>query len=890
MEKRLNRRDWAKSLVAIAATPALGASTVRELRLQNASLEFRVGMAAGKVTALHFTDRVNRSEIDLPPAHFELEFHNGRVLGPLAMELTRADRSSGGMDLFYFSAAPPIEVRARYTLPPQAAYLRKQISVRRPDGPGSWRLVRANLDDWRGVRRNWSSMTQDSLPHGSHPIFCDHLWAGVEFPAAFNRYDGGGFVLCSRPGGPQVTSEWVDLHSTVVGVAPRQFVREAFLQYIEDIRLAPARWVACYNSWWTLPLIVKQEEYLELMRSLKENLFDKHAVFFDFVATDAGWNDPRSIWQIDRKNLPHGFDDMRAIVEAAGAQPGLWMSPGEEYAPNFDYNWGKHNGYAVLANPHPEKLWAWQRGVSIADPKYREETKAQLRRLIRENQFGHIKYDGLVAREDAGHDGLLPGDDSVEPIAAYSLELMQVSKEANPRLVTEPTYLNSLANYISPWIIKYSDTVWGNAGGDCPLAFTPAPDYREAHTSAREYFIFRSLDEIWLPQNALQYFDIVHCDDEPGFANHAAMAVGRGRFFLSTYLNPKYMTVDHWRVYAGLLKWARRNQEILRNTKVLRSSVEIGEPYAYAHWLGRRGIVAVRNPSNETRSYTLDLRQAGAPASLSDGLCYTQYPYRSGIASGLDGASHIALSLAPWELLFLEIVPRAELKEPVVIGARWYRNAGQLLVAPVRGPGSAVLIQPDGGDRKLPVPGRAVEAVSGAMIRKEIRSLRQDAWLRADGKPVDSVAFEMECQVRVPRGAKGTALFLVEFPGRQHRPSRASLIVNGEEIPARQKTSANHVGYYMPTEKSPWSDVTEYEAEWTWYIVGLGEGRSTVRIAGAAGHPNARVGAWAWCERDVRSAAAQIDADASEPVMPQHEDHLEREGICLHNPRISRIR
>jgi hypothetical protein len=241
-------------------------------------------------------------------------------------------------------------------------------------------------------------------------------------------------------------------------------------------------------------------------------------------------------------------------------------------------------------------------------------------------------------------------------------------------------------------------------------------------------------------------------------------------------------------------------------------------------------------------------------------------------------------------LLFIEIVPRGELKEPVVIGARWYRNAGQLLVAPVRGPGSAVLIQPDGGDRKLPVPGRAVEAVSGAMIRKEIRSLRQDAWLRADGKPVDSVAFEMECQVRVPRGAKGTALFLVEFPGRQHRPSRASLIVNGEEIPARQKTSANHVGYYMPTEKSPWSDVTEYEAEWTWYIVGLGEGRSTMRIAGAAGHPNARVGAWAWCERDVRSAAAQIDADASEPVMPQHEDHLEREGICLHNPRISRIR
>jgi len=30
--------------------------------------------------------------------------------------------------------------------------------------------------------------------------------------------------------------------------------------------------------------------------------------------------------------------------------------------------------------------------------------------------------------------------------------------------------------------------------------------------------------------------------------------------------------------------------------------------------------------------------------------------------------------MAPWELLFLEIVPRAELKETVAIGARWYRE------------------------------------------------------------------------------------------------------------------------------------------------------------------------------------------------------------------------
>ncbi len=70
----------------------------------------------------------------------------------------------------------------------------------------------------------------------------------------------------------------------------------------------------------------------------------------------------------------------------------------------------------------------------------------------------------------------------MEPLAECSLELIKASKEADPRLFTEPTYLNSWANYISPWIIKYADSVWGNAGGDCPAGSGPhlitrIPDY-----------------------------------------------------------------------------------------------------------------------------------------------------------------------------------------------------------------------------------------------------------------------------------------------------------------------------------------------------------------------------------------------------------------------------
>jgi hypothetical protein len=875
---KITRRECAK---LFAATPLAARAAEQEYALRSPALEFRLAAADGKIVSRRLTNRLTSSTVDLPLEDFELEFGDGLVLAPSSLPAKITAPAKDRIEaLFSFRQA---QVRVQYDLRPEKHYLRKQIAVRSTDGR-SRRILRADLDNWRGVKRNWASMRADSLPYGSHPVFCEDLWAGVEFVAAFNEYGRNGFVLRSRPGGKRIAAEWIELRSTVAGVCEPGLARESFLEYIEDIRLAPARLVACYNSWWTLPKEVKQGDYLALMRELKEKLADRHGVFFDLVATDAGWSDRRSIWEVDRKNLPNGFADMRAIVEAAGGKAGLWMSPSEEYELNFDYDWAEKNGYVVLTNK-VKGPWEWDKGVSLADPKYREQTKKQLARLIRENSFDHIKYDGFVAREDRGHHDLLPGDDSVEPLAEHSLELIRVSKEANPGLVTEPTYLNSFANYISPWIIRYADTVWGNSGGDCPLGLGAAPDYREAHTNAREHFIFTSLNEVWLPQNALQYFDIVHCDDEPGFASHAAMAFGRGRFFLSTYLNPKFLTDDDWRVYAGLLRWARKNQEILRNTTVAPSRIELGEPYAYGHWRGSHGILAVRNPSNESKEYALDLRKAGAPADLRNAVCYAEYPYRKGIASGAAAAAPLRIPLAPWELLFLKVVPRAELSEPVALNARWTRSgAGEMMVAPERTAARVLLLDPARGERAIALDPRNSQDIRGEVLAHSRRKLPESEWLSDKDRRAPTIGFELECSITVPEGAAGTALLLVEFPGRQHKPSRCSAQVNGAPAQLRHTSSAGHIGYYMPTLTSPWKDVMPYESEWSWYIGQLAPGENRVRFEGAAADTTCRFGVWAWAEWDIRARAFSVAAACPEAEMPQYRDHLERQGIRLAVP------
>ena len=343
----MTRRDCAKGILLTALPGGLAGAANQGHSVRNDNLELETSIRNGKVVSRRFHNRLTREIMELPEEQFAFEFDGGAVVESSALEAKLVAKTPARIELLFIEPDGPLEARVRYDLPPGKAYLRKQIWARLKGG-GSRRLIRADLDNWRGVKRAWDSMHGDRLPYGSHPIFCDTLWAGVEFVAAFNEYASDGFVLRSRPGGKRVTSEWLALHSTVAGVAEPKAVREAFLRYIEDVRLSPPRMMACYNSWWSLPLRFNHEEHLALMGELKRKLFDKHGVFFDLVATDEGWTDPQTIWEVDRRSLPRGFADTRAIVESAGGKLGLWISPSEIYPRTCDYAWAEKSGYVVL--------------------------------------------------------------------------------------------------------------------------------------------------------------------------------------------------------------------------------------------------------------------------------------------------------------------------------------------------------------------------------------------------------------------------------------------------------------------------------------------------------------------------------------------------------------
>ncbi len=216
-----------------------------EYNLQNANLEFSFLIRQGRMTSCCLRNKLANERVDLPETEFAFEFDGGRVADSSDFTAKVVRKNTESLELLHCGATEAVadlQVRIEYSLLPFTSYLRKQLSVRQAGKGTPRRLMRADLDFWQGVRRDWKSAKADRMHYGSHPISCETMWAGVEFVAAFNDYSSEGFVLRSRPGGKTLTSDWLKLHSTVAGVATPGGVREAFVHYIEDVRLALHAW------------------------------------------------------------------------------------------------------------------------------------------------------------------------------------------------------------------------------------------------------------------------------------------------------------------------------------------------------------------------------------------------------------------------------------------------------------------------------------------------------------------------------------------------------------------------------------------------------------------------------------------------------------------------
>jgi hypothetical protein len=501
---------------------------------------------------------------------------------------------------------------------------------------------------------------QTGTAPASYPVFGNALFFGVEHVTADCSSDQDTVRLAQSPH-LAISSDWKLVAAIVVGwpvptddsVLNANRMREAFLRYLDTVRLKPERIELHTNTWWTLPLPFSEADVLKDITALRTGFYDRTGMFFDSYALDLGWSNPQSVWRVDAARFPNALRTIKAKLDETGTKLGLWISPGSAYKEGLDNNWLAQQGYEV------EPFGDINVACFALGNRYQQATKESIVGYAQEYSLGHVKLDFMAHICDVATHGHPTGADSYFATDAGLADVLDSLRAVNPKIVLEPL----CAGYPpSPWWTMHTPYVLGPDGDDVPYGRVPCPEWIESLVTARD-IAYRSAQENWMmPTQSLETFDIV-VQTAGDFENMAAMAIGRGRWFISTYLKPELMKPTDWDFLAAMVRWERENKGSLVNARQFGGRPENRDAYGYFFHNPDRDLYCIRNPWIEERSIVLPVS-----SNLSEARDVRMiYPRRALVARLQPGADAPRISIAPYETALFETVPATDTPVPDLV-------------------------------------------------------------------------------------------------------------------------------------------------------------------------------------------------------------------------------
>jgi len=521
------------------------------------------------------------------------------------------------------------------------------------------------------LEANDSTISLQTLPGQSYPVFRDGFFAGIEYPVSSMRKESGYIVIAHQPGLKMQSGKWYESRKSVYCATPKGHEKESFRSYISAHRTGNNEIHINYNSWWSSPVPYSEKIILELMKTFEEKLFIPYGVSFNTFCIDLGWSDPNSIWDIDTLLFPQRFSNIQKAVRKMNTNLGLWISPSNLYSPkSLDSDWAEQHGYETFVTDSTKKDG---RLCCLAGDHYLSEFRKHLVDMVTKYEIKQLKFDGFIFtanpallcnESDHGHE---PGYLSIEPTAEALIETCRQIHDASPDTWIETTCMGEDP---SPWWLFHVNSVIGTFGGDYPEGRIPCPAYRESYTSSRDYFNIQGATHGLTPVFSQEMLGVAHQTMEP-FSNDAVTAIMRGNSFLPFYINPVYMDGTRWRMIAEMITWARNNASLIKNTKVLLpgswqngmvpkfkqdASAMPREPYGYAHCGDDRALIELRNPWIKKSEYLLKIdRSTGFTENVRNLNIVSIYPEVRIYASDLKYGDTITIPLAPYETIVMSV-------------------------------------------------------------------------------------------------------------------------------------------------------------------------------------------------------------------------------------------
>lgn len=566
-------------------------------------------------------------------------------------------------------------LRLTYTLQPGAFFCRRQIVVR--DTVFGKHFLR------------WTWPLRGTLPEGinllkaggfgqpvAFTIQDGGVFLGLEFPTANNEVSAGQF-RCGQEIGEKVGRLGVASDPVVVALTPDNRVRLWFDRYLDSIRVAPLKPYLLYNSWYDLraPVMVKdparaltETNVLRTISILRDRLVDKRKVHFDAFVLDDGWDVYRSDWQINRDQFPNGFAPLVRALSEMGTHLGIWIGPIGGYSHrDWRVTWMRNHGYETVGDQ-----------MCVAGKRYGKLLLKRVTDLVRQDSVRYFKWDGIqFSCSEPGH-GHLPGIYSRRAVMERVIDMCRSVRAISPDVFTNITS----GTWLSPWWLKYTNTIWMQ-GRDYGYAKVASISRRDQAMTYRDLVLYRDFvtQNQWFPVANLMthgiikgYLNMLGGRQEPldKFTDNAVLYVARGPAMWELYISPGLLTNAELDALAGAIHWAKNRFSILAHTRLIGGNPGEGEPYAYLHFLGERGIIAVRNPVVAPQSLAIRLTSEYGLKRGADSLVVEKvYPagfvfprlYRDGDAVNVD--------LNGFETAIYEVYPVSEARKPLLGGVEY---------------------------------------------------------------------------------------------------------------------------------------------------------------------------------------------------------------------------
>ena len=379
-------------------------------------------------------------------------------------------------------------------------------------------------------------------------------------------------------------------------------------------------------------------------------LFEKRGVALDSFVFDDGWDDPKTLWQF-HSGFPNGFAPHQAAAAKQKSAVGVWLSP-----------WGGYGQGKVdrLAFGRKEGFETNSRGFSLAGPTYYARFAGACKQMITSYGVNYFKFDGI------GQGLGVPG--AGEEVAADVEALLKLSREL--RALRPDVYLSiTTGTWPSPYWLWYGDSVWRN-GDD--LGFHGAGSMREQSITYRDMFVKRAIvDRAPLyPINSLMIVSLCQAQsglaakmvgDVGDLADEIRMAFAGGTQLLELYVTPSRMTAEGWDVLAECTRWSRENADVLVDVHWVGGDPGKAEPYGYAAWSPRKGILVLRNPADAPQSIRVDLGAAFELPAKARTAYRISAPWSAAdrnVPERLAAGQLYELKLNPLEILLIEAVPQ----------------------------------------------------------------------------------------------------------------------------------------------------------------------------------------------------------------------------------------